>query len=495
MFVPYFPKFSFLHRYCWCQEESPVNCNACVPFLSQSCIDFYQEIQHLQSCNGALEGEIGSLVGVLTNHLQSCCDPLALMSSVRMLPFSHRLAALLNWGSADTPSTGSVAPTSLITTPSCNSSNLAPLSSHPVNVSPVVSSHLFSGISVPAIGCTGFIATSSLSDDVLSHRQIDNDISEKADGFSWGDYCESVPSSSVVTSSHVRRKRRESVEVLRRQTLMGDGGRGGDYFVSPPFLSTAEISSDCMSNSDQQLSLEEVGCSDVPLHTFLSSSNRISQKRFNMSSCRHVSLTHSFPMTHIEPPSSSLDSQKSVSSCLLFSSSSQANSPERPHTLHLRMPRTIPKKDPALRSSAFARTEDDLSHTAHPVASIPISYAAEFLVNEPILRSPGVPPKKDPALRSPIVSTWDMLLSSPLLTNNSLPCDSDELTDTYIDCGVMETSHTTRTYLNLPQHAHMLRVASFHGVLCENNSTDQQSLPLNLSKRRKSEDFGANRHW
>ena len=166
---------------------------------------------------------------------------------------------------------------------------------------------------------------------------------------------------------------------------MGDGGRVGDYFVSPPFHSTAEISSDCMSNSDQQLSLEEVGCSDAPLHTFLSSSNRISQKRFNMSSCRHVSVTHSFPMTHIEPPSSSHDSQKSVSSCLLFSSSSQANSPERPHTLHLRMPRTIPKKDPALRSSAFARTEDDLSHTAHPIASMPISYAAEFLVNEPIL--------------------------------------------------------------------------------------------------------------
>ena len=109
-----------------------------------------QEIQHLQSCKCALEGEMGSLVdergslvGVLRKYLQSCCDPLALTSSVRMLSFSHRLAALLNWGSADTPSTGSVAPTSLIATPSCNSSNLAPPSSHPVNVSPVVSSHLF----------------------------------------------------------------------------------------------------------------------------------------------------------------------------------------------------------------------------------------------------------------------------------------------------------------------------------------------------------------
>ena len=95
-----------------------------------------QEIQHLQSCKCALEGEMGSLVdergslvGVLRKYLQSCCDPLALTSSVRMLSFFHRLAALLNWSSADTPSTGSVAPTSLIATPSCNSSNLAPPSS------------------------------------------------------------------------------------------------------------------------------------------------------------------------------------------------------------------------------------------------------------------------------------------------------------------------------------------------------------------------------
>ncbi|XP_076442232.1 uncharacterized protein LOC143281129 isoform X2 [Babylonia areolata] len=123
---------------------------------------------------------------------------------------------------------------------------------------------------------------------------------------------------------------------------------------------------------------------------------------------------------------------------------------KRPQSLDLRGVGIIPKKDPALRSPVIPK-------------------------KDPALRSPVIP-KKDPALRSPTIPKKDPALRSPIIESSPTP-------------PVTATSTSGLRSSGMFKRGPVQRVASFHGVSTQNPG--EQVTPLNLSKRRKSEDYGS----
>ncbi|KAL8592636.1 hypothetical protein ACOMHN_026566 [Nucella lapillus] len=123
---------------------------------------------------------------------------------------------------------------------------------------------------------------------------------------------------------------------------------------------------------------------------------------------------------------------------------------KRPQSLDLRGVGIIPKKDPALRSPVIPK-------------------------KDPAMRSPVIP-KKDPALRSPTIPKKDPALRSPIIETSLVP-------------PVTATSSSALRISGIFKRGPVQRVASFHGVSGQN--AVEQETPLNLSKRRKSEDYGS----
>ncbi|KAK7103239.1 bromodomain-containing protein 4-like [Littorina saxatilis] len=143
---------------------------------------------------------------------------------------------------------------------------------------------------------------------------------------------------------------------------------------------------------------------------------------------------------------------------------------KRPQSLDLRGVGIIPKKDPALRSPVIPKKDPALRS---PIATTP--------KKDPAHRSP-MTPKKDPAMRSPVIPKKDPAMRSPII--DSSPVLPSASSSTLPSASAFRSSGVFK-------RGPVQRVASFHGVSGAGPPGLEQVAPLNLSKRRKSEDFGS----
>ena len=169
---------------------------------------------------------------------------------------------------------------------------------------------------------------------------------------------------------------------------------------------------------------------------------------------------------------------------------------KRPQSLDLRGAGIIPKKDPALRGSPLIPKKDPALRSPVIPKKDPALRSPITPKKDPALRSPVIP-KKDPALRSPLTPKKDPALRSPVIEQSPLPSAASSSLLTFPSSSSSSSASTSLLRSSgVFKRGPVQRVASFHGVSASQTTaggsgSGEQMAPLNLSKRRRSEDFGS----